>query len=273
MAAEQPPLVFFLPPPGADVPSIARSLADGEAPQGIAPIDANGIVRRLKRRRGFSRLTIDPPRFSLDDTRREVAMEGTSYDTHLHVKFYGNFDELAAPLFAAMRAQGLVCYSVWDQKIIDAWPKWQEPRIDGGFGKRMSLVLERESARLRQTEPDPARRVAMLNAFVKSDEFRAQMAKEARAESKLVPRGRKKTYADLVDCYARWNNGTPSAAELAAVRKLDAKYRATSIAELRKIIGAAPRLKLLTAVPPDRAKALAQSAFAAALTLDIEPAA
>jgi hypothetical protein len=271
LATEQAPLIFFVPAPGVDALRVAQGLVTSSGQGGTSRIDATGLVWRLKGKPEFARLEINLPHFSLDDPRREVGMDGTAYETHIHVRFYGNFGDPAGRLFEAMRAEGLVCYSVWDGKFLDSWPKWQELEVDGGFGARMSRIVERESARLRGIEPDPRRRVAMLNAFVKSADFRAQMAKEGRAESKPARRGQTKTYSDYVDCYVRWKTGRPSAKELAALRKLDTRYAAMSVAALCRIIGDSPRLKLLTAVHASRAAEFLKSGARSTLLIDIEP--
>jgi hypothetical protein len=272
MPSEQAPLIFFLPAADAQALETAEALASESPADGATPIETEYVLRRLTGNRGFTRLKINLPRFSLDNPRREVSMEGMAYDTHLRVGFYGNFEVLAAPLFKALRSLGLTWYSVWDKKILNAWPKFKEPQIDSSFGARMTRVMQRETARLRETEPDERRRTALLNAFIRSPEFKAQMAQEARNESTPARRGRKKTYSDYVDCYARWTTGRPSAAELAALRKVNPKSAAMSLAELRQSIGDSPRLKFLTGIPPSRAANLIRAAAKEGLIVETEPA-
>lgn len=134
----------------------------------------------------------------------------------------------------------------------------------------MSRILERESRMLRETEPDAKRRTKLLDAFVKSPQFRAEMAKAARQEAP-GRRGASATYSDYVNCFVRWKNGRPSVAELAAVRKLDPHLAAMSMGDLRNSIGTSPRLLLRTAIPPTQAAALREAAARHGLTLDIEP--
>jgi hypothetical protein len=96
------------------------------------------------------------------------------------------------------------------------------------------------------------------------------VAKEARLEGPSNPH-RATTYADHMNCYARWKDGHPSAPELAAVRKLVTRFAAMGMTELRNLIGASPRLLLLTAAPPHQASELRHSADRHGLLLDLKP--
>jgi hypothetical protein len=99
------------------------------------------------------------------------------------------------------------------------WPKWEVPSIDRGFAGRMQRILQRKTTELREVESDEKRRSQILDAFVKSPDFRAEMAREARRE----PGRGKRTYDDVLNVYAKWKNGRASATELGALRKLDTK--------------------------------------------------
>jgi hypothetical protein len=227
-------------------------------------------LQTTKATRGLARLKVALPSFHLDNPRLNAALDGTATETHIHVRFHGNFDKLAKPLFKSLTSQGLTCYSVWDKKVLTDWPRWNETTIDPGFAARMSRVTDRKALELRQTEPDAKRRAQVLDAFLKSPEFRAEMAKAARLENPSDPH-QTTTYADHLNCYARWKTGHPSAPELAAVRKLAPQLAALGIAELRTLIGNAPRLLLLTAAPPHQASELHHAADRHGLLLDIEP--
>jgi hypothetical protein len=269
MSTGQIPLVFFKPLPDTDALSAARSVLADPSAASVAKIDPARLLKSLKQKRGFAKLKLATPSFGLDDSKAEAAFEGTASDTHLHVTFYGNFDKVAEPLFNALLAEGLLCYSVWDRQLITEWPAGPEMEVDNGFAARMSRVVERKTNQLREIEPDPKQRTKLLNAFVKSHEFRAEMAREARAEGPR-PAGEKTTFSDLVNCYARWQTGHPSAGELATVRKLESKYGLMSIGELRSLIGDEPRLLLLRSVRPKRADALKNAAQAHGLLVDVE---
>lgn len=269
MANAQLPLLFFSPLPNTDPLSAAESVVAGSSSVPVVPLDPAGLLHALKAQRGLSRLKISLPVFSFDNRRAEAAFEGSATETHINVRFYGNFEKLAQQVFRAFVALGLVCYSIWDKKLITSWPEWEEVEIDKGFAARMSRVLQHKEQELHKTEPDAEQRAKILKQFVNSPEFRAEMAKEARLE-KPSPGDRKKTYSDVVNCYVCWRDGRPSAAELAAVRKLDPKYGNMSIVELRNMIGNAPRLMLLTGVPPRQAAMLQDAATQHSLLLDIE---
>jgi hypothetical protein len=271
VADEQLPLLFFQPPPGADPLTAAESLSAGTQLASLPQLDPLQVLNTLKSTRGFARLKIALPTFTLDNPRLSAALEGTATPTHLRVHFHGDFDRLAQPLFTALTAQGLACYSVWDRTVLPAWPNSQVPSIDKGFATRMARITERKSLELRQTEPDPKRRARLLDAFLKSPEFRAEMANEARLEQPTTNKRHAKAYTDLVNCHARWRTGHPSASELAAVRKLSPALAALSLAELRTQIGTSPRLLLLTAVPPRQGVALRTSADQLGLLVDLEP--
>jgi hypothetical protein len=270
VSREQLSLLFFIPLPTAAPQTAAESLLAGSSLAPVAPLAPDRVLDSAKATRGLTRLKIALPSFHLDNPRLNAALDGTATETHIHVRFYGNFDKLAKPIFKILTSQGLTCYSVWDKRVLTDWPEWNEPTTDPGFAARMSRVTERKAIELRQTEPDAKRRAQFLDAFLKSPEFRAEMAKEARSDN---PRGshQTKTYADHLNCYARWKTGHPSAPELAAVRKLAPKFAALGIAELRTLIGNAPRLLLLTAAPPHQASELRHSADRHGLLLDIEP--
>ena len=270
MSTGQIPLVFFRALPDADALSAARSVLAEPSSAPVAKIDPAHLLKSVKQKRGFAKLKLAIPTFGLDDSKSKAAFEGIASDTHVSVRFYGDFDKVAKALFDALVTEGLLCYSVWDQKLLTEWPAGREMEIDKGFAARMSRVVERKTNQLREIEPDRRQRIKLLNAFVKSDEFRAEMAREARAEGRR-PGGDETTFSDLVNCYARWQTGHPSARELAAVRKLESKYGQTSIGELRTLIGDEPRLLLLRAVRPKRADALKNAAQAHGLRVDVEP--
>jgi len=263
-------LIFFKPNAEARQIATGHQLLLGSASHKIASLDPQQVLQWLKSKRGFGRMKLSIPTFELDNERLEVSMEGTAYETHLDVRFFGNFEKLAEPLFKAMTADGFACYSVADSKMLTAWPEWDEPTIDSGFGARMTRVLERETKRLAETEPDRSKHAKILAAFVQSPEFKLEMASEARNEP---PSGKhkKRSYTDLVNCYARWKSTHPTAMELAAVRNLVPKFKAMGIADLKSIIADAPRLLLLTAATTVRANAMRESALNQDLQIDIEP--
>lgn len=269
MANEQLPLLFFMPSPGADPLSVAESLLAGAPTASAAPLDLARTLDAIKSTHGFARLMADSPSFRLDNPRAEAALDGTATKTHITVRFYGNFEKLAQPLFKVLIAEGFACYSIWDRTLLTTWPKWEEPTIDKGFAGRMSRIMERKTRDLRETEPDPKRRAQLLDAFAKNPEFRAEMAKEARLEGSSSI-GQKKTYSDHPNCYVRWRDGRPSAAELGALRKLDPKFAAMSMADLRSQIGDTPRLLLLTAASPRQAGELRASAEEYGLIFEAE---
>jgi hypothetical protein len=270
MATEQLPLLFFRPSPNTDPLAVAAALqADSPSPP-VAPLDPDRTLKAIKATRGFARLEITPPTFSLDNPRIGAALDGMTSESLLSVRFFGDFEKLAEPLFHALATDGLACYSVWDKQILTTWPKSQEIEIDSGFAARMARVIERKTLQFREAEPDADRRTKILSAFVNSPEFRAEMAREARSEQPGGTR-RKKPYADVVNCYGRWRYGRPSASELAAVRKLAPRYAAMGMTELRNLIGTSPRLLLLTAAAPDQAATLRESADRNGLIVDIEP--
>jgi hypothetical protein len=270
MANEQVPLIFFKPLPSADPLVVAESILAGSPSAQVVPLDAGRVLRALKETRGFARLKVALPHFSLDHQRVDAALEGAASETHVAVRFSGDFDKLAGPLFKALAAAGFVCYSVWDRTVLSEWLMREEPRIDNGFAARMTRVTQRKERELRETEPDPKRRARMLDAFVKSPEFRAEMAKAARLEGRGGDR-RKRAYSGVVNCYVRWRDGRPSASELGAVRKLNSRFAAMGIAELRNLIGDAPRLPVLTAALPRQAAAFREAAERHGLVVDVEP--
>ncbi|HEY8749629.1 MAG TPA: hypothetical protein VIM11_16720 [Tepidisphaeraceae bacterium] len=184
--------------------------------------------------------------------------------------FYGNFSKLAASLFRALDAKGLACYSIWDKNLLSTWPEVEELNIDKGFASRMSRIVKRETLKLCEIEPDPRKRARVLNAFVKSPDFRAEMAKEARLESPDKVR-KKKAYSDFVNCYACWKTGHPSALELAAVRKIIPEYALIGITGLRSMIGDSPQFILLKGVSPRRATMLTNVALQHGLHVVVEP--
>ena len=268
MPTEQLPLLFFKPFPSANLLAVAESLLNASPSTSVEQLDPLGTLHAVQNTRGFARLKIALPSFNFDSPRFEAAFEGTAEQTHIHVRFFGNFDKVAEPLYNALTALGLACYSVWDKAIFADWPIWEEPTVDSGFAARMTRILERKTLELRETVPDSNRRAQILAAFVKSPEFRAEMAAEARLEK---PSRQKKAYSDLLNCYVRWKDGRASASELGAVRKLCPRFAAMSIAELRMQSGGSPRLLLLTAATARQAAELRRSAEQHGIALDIEP--
>lgn len=268
MASERVPLLFFSPQSGADPLVIAQALVgEARSPQVIV-LNPVVLLQTVRNTRGFARLKVALPNFSLDRPGAEAAMEGVALPTHIRVGFFGNFEKLGEQLFDVLVATGLVCYSALDKAMLTKWPKGVEPDIDRGFGERMTRVLQRKTAELREIEPDEKRRGRILDAFVKSPEFQAEMAREARRE----PGRGKKAYGDVVNCYVRWREGRASATALGAVRKLDSKLAAMSLPELRVHIGDAPRLLLAAAVVPRRAAELRQLAEGLGLSIESESA-
>ena len=268
MATEQMPLLFFKARPHVDAAAAAQALLGGSTPPGVDPIEPEAVLEVVRKTRGFARLKVALPAFGFDDPRSGAAFEGTACPTHLHVRFYGDFDKVAALLFNVLTANGMSCYSVWDESVVLDWPRRDEPAIDPGFAARMERLLEHKARELREAEPDEKRRRQMLDQYAKSPEFRAEMAREARREA--GGRG-PKAYEDFVNCYVRWKDGRASVAELGAVRKLYPKLAAMSLPQLRAHAGDAPRLLVATAVEPQEAAELRREAKQAGLTLDIEP--
>jgi hypothetical protein len=266
LGSEQFPLLFLTPRPGADALTVARALLDGTPSPDVVPLDVPAILQAVRRRRGLARMKVALPHFSFDNPRAEGAFLGTALPTHIFVQFFGNFEKVAEPLFHALAATGLECYSVWEKSMLTEWPKWEGPTIDSGFGERITRILERKTAELRATEPDENRRRQMLDAFTKGPEFRAEMAREARRE----PGRARKVYDDVVNCYVRWKDGRASAAELGAVRKLDPKFSLMSLSELKKQAGDGPRLLVATAIVPQRAAGLRRSAEELGLCVENE---
>jgi hypothetical protein len=270
MAVAQFPLIFFMPSKGSDPVAVARAIVAGSSPESVDHFNPIEVLKEIKSGRGFGRLKIALPKFTLDNAGLEASLEGTAMETHLSVCFYGNFDKLAKPLFDAVVAQGFACYSVWDTQLLERWPVLSELTPDSGYADRMSRVLQREKLRLEKTEPDRERRTKLMNAFVNSPEFRAEMAREARLESPNR-QGGKKTYADHMNCFVRWKDGHPSASELSAIRKLDSKFAAMSISDLRQTIGDSRRFQVITAAPPMEVAALRAAAAKLGLAIDVEP--
>jgi len=248
--------------------TIAQSLLDKGRSPSVIPLDPRAVLQTIQSTRGFARLKIALPHFSFDNPRAEAALEGAALETHIRVGFIGNFEKVAEPLFNALTAAGLVCYSVWDKRMLTEWPGWEEPTIDRGFAGRMQRILQRKTTELREVKPDERRRSRILDAFVKSPEFRAEMAREARRE----PGRGKKTYDDVLNVYAKWKNDRASATELGALRKLDPKLAGMSLSDLRARVGESPRLLLATAVAPRVAAELRRSGEALGLAVDVEPA-
>jgi hypothetical protein len=267
LASEQVPLLFFKPQPACDLLTVAQSLLNEAPSPDVVPLDPLPVLQNIRSTRGFARLKVALPDFSLDNPRAETALEGTALPTHIRVGFFGDFEKLAELLFKAVTTTGLVCYSIWDKAMLTEWPKWEEPTIDRGFGERMNRILQRKTAELRDVEPDEKRRSQILDAFVKSPEFVAEMAREARRE----PGRGKKTYDDVLNVYAKWKNDRPSATELGALRKLDAKLAAMSLSDLRAHVGESPRFLLATAVAPRIAAELRRSGEALGLAVEVEP--
>jgi hypothetical protein len=267
LASEQVPLLFFKPQPASDPLTVAQSLVNEVPSPSLVPIDPLAVLKNIRSTRGFARLKVALPHFSFDNARAEAAMEGTALPTHIRVGFFGNFEKVAEPLFNALTATGFVCYSVWDKAMLTEWPEWEEPTIDRGFGERMTRILHRKTAELREVESDEKRRSQILDTFVKSPEFRSEMAREARRE----PGRGKKAYDDVLNVYARWKNDRASATELGALRKLDAKLSAMSLSALRTHVGESRRLLLAAAVPPRVAAELRRSGEALGLKVETEP--
>lgn len=118
MAQEWLPLLFFLPAPHADALEVAEGLVSGSTVMPVTPLEPARVLKSLKAIRGFGRLKINLPHFSLDNPRADAAFEGDALGTHLLVRFYGNFDKMAEPLFSALTGQGFRCYSLWDPKLV-----------------------------------------------------------------------------------------------------------------------------------------------------------
>ncbi len=267
MASEQLPLLFFVPQPASDPLSVAQSLLTDAPSVDVVRIDPLEVLTHIRNTRGFARLKVALPYFSVDNPRTGAALEGMVLPTHIRVGFFGNIDKVAAPLFNTLTTTGLVCYSVLDSAMLTEWPKWDEPTIDCGFGKRMTRILQRKSAELREVEPDEKRRSQILDAFLKSADFLAEMAHEARRE----PGRGKKAYEDVLNVYAKWKDDRASATELGALRKLDAKLAAMSLSDLRALVADSPRLLLATAVAPRTAADLRRSGEALGLAVEVEP--
>jgi len=267
LASEQVPLLFFMPQTDADPVTIARALLAESPSADVVALDPPAILRAVRSTRGFARLKVAFPHFSFDNPRAEAALEGTALATHIRVGFLGNFEKVAEPLFNALTATGLVCYSVWDKAMLTEWPKWKEPTIDRGFADRMQGILQRKTIEFREVEPDEKRRSQMLDAFMKSPEFLAEMAREVRRE----PGRGKKAYDDVLNVYAKWKNDRASATELGALRKLEAKLAAMSLSDLRAHVGESPRFLLATAVVPRVASQLRRSGEALGLAVEVEP--
>jgi hypothetical protein len=267
LASEQVPLLFFKPQHASDPLSVAQSLLNEAPSPSVVPLDPLAVLQNIRSTRGFARLKVALPHFSFDSPRAEAALEGTALATHVRVGFFGNFEKVAEPLFNALTSSGLVCYSIWDKALLTEWPEWEEPTIDRGFASRMQRILQRKTTELRKVEPDEKRRSQILDAFVNSPEFRAEMAREARRESGQG----KKAYDDVLNVYAKWMNDRASATELGALRKLDAKLGAMSLSDLRAHVGQSPRLLLATAVAPRVAAELRRSGEALGLAVEVEP--
>jgi hypothetical protein len=158
MATEQLPLLFFKALPNTDPQTVAQSLLMSSPSPRVAQLEPSRILQAVRETRGFARLKIALPSFSFDNPRVEAAFEGTAMQSHIHIRFYGNFDRVAEPLFNGLTALGLACYSVWDKVILVDWPKWEEPSIDAGFAARTARIMERKTLDLRETVPDARRR-------------------------------------------------------------------------------------------------------------------
>ena len=102
---------------------------------------------------------------------------------------------------------------------------------------------------------------------MKSPEFFAEMAREARQE----PRRGKKAYHDVLNVFAKWNNDRASATELGALRKLSAKLAAMSLSDLRAYVGESPRFLLAAAVVPRIAAELRRSGETLGIAVEVEP--
>jgi hypothetical protein len=268
MASPKLPLLFFRPSPGTDPLAVGRSLAAGE-PSGVEPIEPERLLGGLKLTRGFSRLRAPLPTFELDDPRRQAALHGIASVTHLSVGFFGDFDRLAGPLIKALTRLGLMCYSRWDDKVIRELAVLEQPHIDKGFAVRMTEVLRRRSLDLAQTVADPKDRAKQIDVYVRGAEFRAEMGKAARREQASGDPGRK-SYDHHVNCFVRWRTGRPSVAEMAGLRKLDAKFASMPVGALRELAAQGSRLLLATALSPGQAKALRTLAAGLGFLVDEE---
>jgi len=171
-------LIFWKPSPGHDTVETGKQLAAGSVPAALSAIDTSNLLVRLRASRGFARLAIRGHHFFVENARAEAALEGDVHDGYLDVRFYGSFEALAKPLFQFMTGHGLICYAHGDRELLSKWPAFKEPEIDRGYAARMQRVLERHNQKVREQEPDPNRRAKAMNAFVKSEQFRDEMARE-----------------------------------------------------------------------------------------------
>jgi hypothetical protein len=171
-------LIFWKAGPGADGVETGKQLCAGVIPSNLVPIDGLSMLAQLKAVRGFARLGIREQLFFLENARAEVSMEGDIHERHFDVRLYGNFEVLAKPLFQFMNQRGLLCFVQGDRELLKEWPTFKEFSVDKGYAARMQHVLERHNQSLREQEPDPKRRAKMMTAYMRSDEFRNEMARE-----------------------------------------------------------------------------------------------
>jgi hypothetical protein len=171
-------LIFWKPVPGSDTVQTGKALLAGDVATKTGEIDAPSLLAQLKATRGFTRLHLRDRAFSLDNPRAQSALEGEIHDRHLDVRFYGNLEPLAKPFFEFMSRQGLLCYAQGDPDLLREWPKFREPEIDKDYAARMQRVLQRHNEKLREQEPDPKKRAKAMTAYMRSDEFQAEMGRE-----------------------------------------------------------------------------------------------
>lgn len=113
-------------------------------------------------------------------------MEGDVHERHLDVRFYGNFELLAKPLYQFMSRQGLLCYVEGGRELLRAWPAFREPEIDVNYSARMQRVLAPQNKAVLEQESDPKRRAKFMTAYLRSDEFQREMAREYEIERQTM---------------------------------------------------------------------------------------
>ncbi|MDB5320255.1 MAG: hypothetical protein JWN40_1886 [Phycisphaerales bacterium] len=182
-------LIFWKANTGADSVKTGKQLCAGVVPSNLAAIDGPSLFAQLKSVRGFARVGMRDQLFFLENARAEVSIEGVIYERHLDVRFYGNFEVLAKPLFKFMSRQGLLCYADGDREMLREWPAFEEPDIDVNYSARMQRVLARQNRVVLEQESDPKRRAKIMTAFLRSDEFQREMAREYDIE-KQTKRGK-----------------------------------------------------------------------------------
>src|SRR5260221_7156420 len=178
-------LIFWKSAASGDTVEVGKQLCTGTIPTALAAIDATRLLAELQATRGFARLAIDDRSFSLDNPRAEVSMDGDIHARHFDVRFHGNFETLAKPLFQFMSRQGLLCYVQGDRDLLRAWPTFKEPEIEQGYAARMERVLQRRNDVLRTQEPDSKRRKKLMTEYLRSEAFRNEMARAHGLETKI----------------------------------------------------------------------------------------